>query len=189
MAGTKQPRAKLTKTLLKIVALLKEANVNTWFITYGTLLGIVRGNECIDGDDDIDIICDIQDREVVAHIFHTNGFAVIRGDPSWLGDRATPETAIERAKAFLRIESDEYAPVDFSLASVSEDGTYHDIWDDIVWHTCHQDNGQLVQKEWKGCILQLPTRVESRLEGIYGPTWHIPQVTKEWDPDGTVHLE
>ena len=33
---------------------MKKYNINNWFIAYGTLLGIVRNNNCINYDDDID---------------------------------------------------------------------------------------------------------------------------------------
>ena len=42
--------------ILFIVTLLNDNNIDKWFVCYGTLLGLVRENSCIDNDDDIDII-------------------------------------------------------------------------------------------------------------------------------------
>jgi phosphorylcholine metabolism protein LicD len=56
MVGRKQNSDTLNATLVKITKILNENSINGWFICYGTLLGIVRENSCIDGDDDIDIV-------------------------------------------------------------------------------------------------------------------------------------
>ena len=56
MAGTKQTSEKLNKTLLFLITLLNDNNIKNWFVCYGTLLGLVRENSCIDNDDDIDVI-------------------------------------------------------------------------------------------------------------------------------------
>ena len=58
MVGTPQTKAKLNNTLYTVSKLLNENNIDNWFVAYGTLLGIVRENSCIDKDDDIDIVCD-----------------------------------------------------------------------------------------------------------------------------------
>ena len=61
MAGDKNNRSLLNHTLMFIVKLLNDNNVSNWFIGYGTLLGIIRENSCIAGDDDVDIIIDATD--------------------------------------------------------------------------------------------------------------------------------
>ena len=47
----------LNNGLKQIVKDLDEYKINNWFIGYGTLLGIVINNSCINNDD-IDIIID-----------------------------------------------------------------------------------------------------------------------------------
>ena len=59
MAGDQFSSNILDNTLQKIVSLLFKNKIYYWFIGYGTLLGIVRNNSCINNDDDIDIIIDI----------------------------------------------------------------------------------------------------------------------------------
>ena len=56
MAGGPKSEKLLNNTLLFIIKLLNKNNIKNWFVAYGTLLGIVRNNSCIDGDNDIDII-------------------------------------------------------------------------------------------------------------------------------------
>ena len=53
--GNNNSQEKLNNTLIKITNLLNENNIHDWFIGYGTLLGIVREDSCIENDDDIDI--------------------------------------------------------------------------------------------------------------------------------------
>jgi phosphorylcholine metabolism protein LicD len=65
MVGIENSKEILNKTLLFYAELFKEHNITDWFIGYGTLLGIIRGNSCIEGDDDVE-----QDgRLKIAHIF------------------------------------------------------------------------------------------------------------------------
>ena len=72
MAGPKNNQISLNKTLMFIIKLLNDNNIKNWFIGYGTLLGIIRENSCIDGDDDIDIIIDISNYDVVKQLLIEN---------------------------------------------------------------------------------------------------------------------
>ena len=74
MAGPKNNQISLNKTLMFIIKLLNDNNIKNWFIGYGTLLGIIRENSCIDGDDDIDIIIDISNYDVVKQLLIENDF-------------------------------------------------------------------------------------------------------------------
>jgi len=69
MVGKKWSKQLLNDTLTFIIKLLNDnninININNWFIAYGTLLGIVRENSCINGDDDIDIVIDNTNYEQV----------------------------------------------------------------------------------------------------------------------------
>ena len=58
MGGVPCNKNDLNKTLKYITNLLNKYNIKNWFIAYGTLLGIIRNDSCIDKDDDIDILVD-----------------------------------------------------------------------------------------------------------------------------------
>ena len=79
MSGSEVSKIKLNNTLRMISRLLISNEFNHWFIAYGTLLGIVRNNSCIDGDDDIDIICDIKDYDIVKGILLKEKFELEYG--------------------------------------------------------------------------------------------------------------
>jgi len=68
MGGTKQTRECLNHTLLYVTTLLNNNNITNWFIGYGTLLGIIRENSCIHGDDDVDIIIDKKSYELLKNL-------------------------------------------------------------------------------------------------------------------------
>ena len=65
MAGKKETSEKLNKTLLFLISLLNNNNIKEWFVCYGTLLGLVRENSCIDNDDDIDIIIEKSNYDII----------------------------------------------------------------------------------------------------------------------------
>ena len=72
--GKKETKEKLNNTLEMISKLLNHNNIKNWFIGYGTLLGIIRENECIENDDDIDILCNKKDFNIIKQMLIDNGF-------------------------------------------------------------------------------------------------------------------
>ena len=74
MVSKKESSEILNKTLLTIVTLLNDNNIKKWFVCYGTLLGLVRENSCIDNDDDIDIIIHKSNYDIVRKILIENNF-------------------------------------------------------------------------------------------------------------------
>jgi phosphorylcholine metabolism protein LicD len=65
MVGVKNSKEKLNTTLAFIAELLNQNDIYNWFVAYGTLLGIVRGNSCIANDDDVDFVCNVVDYEKI----------------------------------------------------------------------------------------------------------------------------
>jgi len=159
MAGNPQQKSTLNKTLLYVVKLLYHYNMTQWFIAYGTLLGIVRNKSCIDGDDDIDIVCNQMDTEKLKHLFTLNGFKI---------------TLVYNH--FFRIEKNNYSPVDFYCATVNGDD-YHDVWENSIWKNASL-NGTFIKKKWHGTYLQLPYQYVTKLKKRYGKTWRIPLKSK-----------
>ena len=79
MGGKKHDQTVLNNTLMFIIKLLHDNGINNWFIGYGTLLGIVRENSCIDGDDDVDIIIDISNYDIVKKLLIENNIEIEYG--------------------------------------------------------------------------------------------------------------
>lgn len=168
MAGDNCDRNKLNKTLLFIVKLLNQNNISKWFIAYGTLLGIIRENSCIDGDDDIDIIIDINHRDQIKKILEENSLKIAIDD-----------------KHIIKTVEEDYASVDFYLSNVDEKGNFHDKWENVLWSNCYKNENKLIEYEWNGEILYLPNNFKYKLTGRYGDKWRIPEKSKGVTPRKT----
>jgi phosphorylcholine metabolism protein LicD len=153
--GHKQPATLLNKTLHYIITLLEKYKLKDWFLGYGTLLGIVRNNSCIKNDDDIDIIMNHNYLDILYQIAKENKFKMIENPH------------------FLRFESKEYTPIDFYLATFKDDMAI-DKWENTKWTNIFP----LIQKKWKGVILQLPNQYIKNLKNRYGYSWRTPKQSK-----------
>ena len=124
-AGTYQSKDKLNYTLLETVKILNDNKINNWFIAYGTLLGIIRGNSCIEGDDDIDIICNKDDYQRIKDIFTSKKFNISMQHPG----------------RFLQIKGNsKYSQVDFYMCDVDKKGNFKDNWENILWSNCYGES-------------------------------------------------
>jgi hypothetical protein len=163
MAGKTNPEEMLNDTLLFIIKLLNAHDIKNWFIGYGTLLGIVRRNSCINGDDDVDIVIDRVNYDKVKQLLVENGIKLEYG------------YGIGNSRNILKtIPTEKYCSVDFYMASVDTNGNYNDTWEGVVWSECND----LIRREWNGEILYLPKNHETKLLNRYGKDWRIPQMSK-----------
>jgi phosphorylcholine metabolism protein LicD len=163
MGGIKNSRSKLNHTLSVIINLLNNHNIKNWFISYGTLLGIVRENSCIDNDDDIDITSNINDYDKIKQLLQDNGFTFI-----YLGETRT---------IIKTVETPELSSIDFYMAQIDNAGNYDDKWTVVNWTNCYL-NDKLIEYNWNGQILYLPNNYETKLVNRYGEDWKIPQQSK-----------
>jgi hypothetical protein len=168
MAGSKKPATKLNATLLKIVLLLIGNNINNWFISYGTLLGLIRNNSCIEGDDDVDIMCNISDYDIIKNILIKNNFSLCY------------DYGINDNKNIIKTnETDEYSTIDIYMATVDNKGNYDDTWNHVIWMNCHNANGKLPSYLWNNIVVNIPNDHKIKLAGRYGNDWMIPQDIKQ----------
>ena len=167
MGGKKQCKKKLNTTLAFIITLLNDNNIKNWFIGYGTLLGIVRDNSCIDGDDDIDIVSDKRDYNVIKQLLTQKNIEFE------YGYGINGSTNILKTK-----ENNDYCSVDFYMTSIDEKGNFHDKWEKVIWSKCYNENNELIKHMWNENILYLPFNYEKKLITRYGVNWRIPQNNK-----------
>lgn len=170
MAGDKNSKEKLNTTLLFLLNILNSNNIKNWFIGYGTLLGIVREDSCIDGDDDIDIICDIKDYDKIKEIMLNNGSKVTYG------------YGIGNSKRILKtVSTNTFSSIDFYMTEIDGEGNFNDTWEHIIWSKCFIDNEEnLIEYKWREQILYMPNNFEEKLINRYGKDWKIPRNTKNW---------
>ena len=159
MAGSAQPVEKLNHTLIYFVNLLNELEVEDWFISYGTLLGMVRDNSCIDGDDDIDICV------------HEKHFSIIKKKLDDLKFKPHP-IAPQNTNGILKtLDTEELCSIDFYFCSVNEEGDYHDKWERVTWSKCTDEQGEIPSVLFENTKINIPHGSVTKLENRYGPTW------------------
>ena len=171
MTGAKNSQTKLNNTLIFIINLLNDNNIKNWFISYGTLLGIVRENSCIDGDDDIDIIIDGSNYDLVKKLLIENNIIIEYGYD------INNSTNILKTK-----DNKDYSSVDFYMASRDEKGNFNDTWNKVIWSECYNKKNELIHHIWNGHILYLPANYKQKLVNRYGENWKIPQNNKGPEP-------
>lgn len=156
MSGRRTTKNKLNRTLLKVCDVLNENNINDWFIFFGTLLGIVREDGCIKGDDDLDIMinCDCQKLRL---IFEKAGFTF------------TSDSDIKNLDTILKTKPcRKYASFDFYMCQVQGKNYF------TTWQNVEVQNVEIETKAWKSTHINLPKNAETILEKLYGGTWRTP---------------
>ena len=156
MSGDPQTAGKLNFTLLSLVLLLNQYNIQNWFVGYGTLLGLVRNNSCIENDDDVDIMMDKKNAAVLKQILVRHGFSINTDQHHFLNTRETKS----------------HTKIDFYLSDFGPN--VNDTWSKIVWTNCFP----LIQYNWNMGMVYLPRQYEQNLKNRYGEHWRIPQSSK-----------
>ena len=156
MGGKPQTLSKLSSSLLTTVDILFSNNITRWHISYGTLLGIVRDGNPIDGDDDVDINIPTQDTELVAKALQDAGVKV------------------SKCEGMLRLNlGKNTAPVDIYQCDLSDKGDYTLRRINDTWTECYEnlENETFETIEWNGRNLNVPKNYKQKLQNIYGKDW------------------
>lgn len=156
MSGESTNKVKLNRTLEKVCDILNKNDIHDWFIVFGTLLGIVRENSCIHGDDDLDIMIH-HDYQDLRSVFEKERFTF------------TSKFGIRNSDTILKTEPcDKYGSCDFYMASV-EGKNYFTAWQNVEFQ-----NVEIESKEWESVHINLPKNSEVILEKLYGTNWRTP---------------
>jgi len=169
MGGDKTNNVKLNHTLKVIANIFHEENINDWFIFFGTLLGIVRENSCIQGDDDLDIMINEDDYQQIRNAFEKRGHEFIPYR------EAAPHRPFK--KMLLKSKpTEEFCTFDLYVCNVNYNGTFYSPWEGTAIRHPYIDVEKkiLVKKDWNGTLLNLPFNFEKKLEHMYGD-WRVPQ--------------
>jgi len=154
MTGTQSTQQDLNFCLKKTAAYMHEYGIQNWFISYGTLLGIIRNNSCIDKDDDVDIMIDKSEKYKLEKLIKEKGIKCIVKKPDFY------KVAVPRQKA----------TVDFYMSTMENENDYFDTWNNVIWSNCLP----MIQKEWDDTVLHLPHDGETKLGNRYGNDWTVP---------------
>lgn len=168
MAGTKQTSEKLNKTLLFLITLLNDNNIKNWFVCYGTLLGLVRENSCIDNDDDIDIIIEKGNYDIIKKILIDNNF------------KLDYNFGINDSKYIIKTHAtSDYSSIDIYFGDYNNKNV-KDLWNKLTIKDCFldTDNKTFIEKKWNGQNIFFPNNYERILFNRYGNEWKIKKDTK-----------
>lgn len=163
MAGKRESSEKLNKTLLYIITLLNDNNISNWFVCYGTLLGLVRENSCIDKDDDIDIIIEKSNYDIVKKILTENKFNF---DYNY---------GIRNSKLIIKTKrTSDYASIDIYMGEFNNKNV-RDLWNKLTIKDCFLDteNTKFIEKKWNEQTVYYPNNYERILINRYGKDWKI----------------
>tara|TARA_B100000886_G_scaffold64438_1_gene40252 strand:+ start:1159 stop:1707 length:549 start_codon:yes stop_codon:yes gene_type:complete len=167
MAGTKETSEKLNKTLLFLITLLNNNNIKNWFVCYGTLLGLVRENSCIDNDDDIDIIIEKSNYDIIKKILIENNFK--------LHSIHFEKHQMKFIKYIIKTEAtSDYASIDIYMGDYNNKNV-KDLWNKLLIKDCFLDtkNRTFIEKKWNGQNIYYPNNYERILFNRYGKDWKI----------------
>ena len=156
MAGAQTDKKKLNRTLEVVANILHEENINDWFIFFGTLLGILRENSCIQGDDDLDIMinCDYQQ---LRSAFGKRGFTF------------TNDHGINNPDTILKSDqTQEFCSFDFYMCETKGKNHF------TPWQNVEIQNVEIESKKWRSARINLPKNSDSILKKLYGQTWQTP---------------
>lgn len=156
MGGIKSNKKSLNQALQKISSILNASGIDKWFISYGTLLGIVREGSCIDGDDDVDINICIKHRMQLYFLLIGNGFKI------W----------IDKPDFIKTLPTEEFGSIDFYFCEMDKDSC-NDTWNKIIWNNYIDESGSFLKKEWENTILNIPNNPKQKLKARYG-NWEVP---------------
>jgi len=159
MSGLPVNKEKLNRTLEKVCGILNENNVSDWFIFFGTLLGIVREDSCIEGDDDLDIMID-HNYEELRSILKKEGFSFFEDE------------RIRNLGTMIKtIPCDKYASIDFYICETNEAGDFY-----TPWHRVKATRSRpFLTKHWRSVILNFPAFHLPKIIAMYGEDWKIPK--------------
>lgn len=151
------------KNLIIISKILNKNGVD-FFPFYGTLLGLVREDSCIDGDDDIDLMVSYDDRDRIYEIMSGLGMKNTDGGRNFLQFTYRIKDQPVIADFYLFEEEDEYLIERWNFFGRERDENY----------SVHFDKKQifpLSKIEWRGVELKMPNDPESVVEYCYGKEW------------------
>lgn len=138
MSGPDSTNETLNRTLLYVTNLLETHEISKWFVSYSTLLGILRQGRCIEGADCVEIMCDKQSCESLKVALTDGGLHL---DMQHFPRLIKAEADIERSLSTVK----------FFMAEVY-DGNFYDTWTHTTWENCNE----LKEFKWYLGIVNIP---------------------------------
>ncbi len=125
----------------------------------------------------MDIIIEHANYDILNKLLKENNIPLIGGDLGDIIKKRNRKFRKTRTGIIKTEETDDYASIDFYMATIDEKGNFYDVWENVVWTNCYDTNGpfagKLFEKPWKDTILYIPANPEQKLRNRYGEDWGI----------------
>lgn len=184
MAGEDVNKEKLNHTLETIATILHQHDISDWFVMFGTLLGIVREDSCIDNDDDIDIFIR-HDFNEIKSIFENTMLKNMRW--SWGIQQqdsllhSNPNESFAIFDFYFCLPFNESQPQEPTTLKngkkvILNKGDFYNPWHQVLYTNAYVDNDTqtLIEKPWRSTKLNLPNNYKNNIVKMYGEQWNIP---------------
>ena len=172
----KKPSVSKMDNRSNLVLVSKILEETDHFIFYGTLLGLTRESDVIEGDDDIDILVPIENRKLILE--KINSINIFR---------INYEKKCNKFEYFLQVDSsinDRKSIIDFYFYESNPDDDFIvDRWNflaksenpECALHIPKKLVFPTLQEEFFGQKIKLPLSRELLCEWLYGQDWKTPQ--------------
>jgi hypothetical protein len=136
-----------------------------YFVFYGTLLGLVRQGDIIDGDDDIDFCINVNDRQQLLTMIKSNRSFIVREmNPDFIQIWRTIDNRKTIIDFYLYEDRGDFLSWRWSFEPNANDTTKH----------MHMDRSMLLpvtEISWHDRSVKVPAQPMACVEWIYGEKW------------------
>jgi phosphorylcholine metabolism protein LicD len=159
MAGSKKSISQLHELYSYFVPILNNNNID-FILFFGTVLGIIRENNFIEGDDDIDVIVDRKYYEKINIMINRHKLKV----------------GIKN-KNLIQLFKDDLGPFDIYFYDIRDNKCFVP-WEGLIYNTNLIFPPQLIK--FKGYKVKIPNKSQKFISEQYGILWRIknsPKIT------------
>lgn len=160
-----------SQSLINIANVLNNCGLK-WGVTFGTLLGLIRDKNPIEGDDDIDIVASVEDKSELLKILKSNGYRVLM-DHEYFIQVEFYEYVVADYRLYkkdIKLTTKNYTVIDFYLYKNCLSESY-DIC--IPWERFPIKFYPIKKIQWNGISINIPQDSIKLLEDFY-ESWKIP---------------
>ena len=188
MAGDNKSRQELIYLFQTIMKILQNNNLN-FILFYGSLLGVLREDNFIDGDDDVDILLDRKDADKLLSIVSSHDNISYRYGVShneqynlfqlYLNNNTHSEDVLSL-----------FGPIDIYYIDIDKQNNIISLpWEDEIY--CYNDIYPLKPINIYGYDVFIPNKALQIIERGYGKDWMIPKSknNSEYEYNYHVHIE
>ena len=159
------------ESLKNVAQILNESDIR-WAVSFGTLLGLVRDKDPIEGDDDIDIVVSVLDKQKLINLFKIKGFRVSMNHEYFVQVENNSHVIVDfyQYKKNIKIISKNHVTVDFYLFK-NYKNKFYDIC--VPWEKFPIKFYPTQTLKWKELTVNIPSGATKLLEDYY-ENWKIP---------------